>query len=288
MSEILVLGRGRLGRSLTGALAVAGVPARLLPGRDWEESLQVVLESPGCLVVLAVPDQFIVGLAERLAERLADGPGLAPGASFVHLSGALGLGALQPLGATRRRVGCFHPLQPFPAVRGPEAFHGCVCSLDASHAELYTELEALARALGAVPRRLTEQWRPLYHAAAVMASSYLVVLAAQAGEMLQAAGWSRPDALQALLPLMRGTLDNLGVEGLPGGLSGPMRRGDAATVARHIEAIESTPAMMAETAKIYRLLGQAAIGLAAETGLPASEVRALERAVAGHDRASGR
>jgi predicted short-subunit dehydrogenase-like oxidoreductase (DUF2520 family) len=283
MSETLVLGRGRLGRSLSGALAAAGIPARLLPGRDREESLKVVLESPDCLVVLAVPDQFIGGLAERLAAQ----PGLPPGASFVHLSGALGLGALQPLAAIGRRVGCFHPLQPFPAVRGPEAFHGCVCSLDASHALLYAELEALAGALGAIPRRLPEQWRPLYHAAAVMASSYLVVLAAQAAEMLQAAGWSRPDALQALLPLMRGTLDNLGMEGLPGGLSGPMRRGDAATVARHIEAIEAAGAL-AETAKIYRLLGQAAIGLAAETGLPASEVRDLQRAVAGQDRVPGR
>jgi predicted short-subunit dehydrogenase-like oxidoreductase (DUF2520 family) len=114
------------------------------------------------------------------------------------------------------------------------------------------------------------------------------VLAAQAAEMLQAAGWSRPDALQALLPLMRGTLDNLGMEGLPGGLSGPMRRGDAVTVARHIEAIESAAGALAETAKIYRLLGQAAIGLAAETGLPASEVRDLERALVGRDRVPGR
>jgi predicted short-subunit dehydrogenase-like oxidoreductase (DUF2520 family) len=127
---------------------------------------------------------------------------------------------------------------------------------------------------------LTDEWRPLYHAAAVMASSYLVVLAAQAVEMLHAAGWSRPDALQGLLPLMRGTLDNLGAQGLPGGLSGPMRRGDAETVRRHVQAIESTPGLEPETAAIYRLLGRAAIGLAAGTGLPEADVRELERAVA--------
>jgi predicted short-subunit dehydrogenase-like oxidoreductase (DUF2520 family) len=276
MSDVLVLGRGRLGRSLSGALAAAGIPARLLPGRDWEESWTVVRAAPGCLVVLAVPDQFIAGLAQRLADR----GGLPAGASFVHLSGGLGLRPLQPLAALDLSIGCFHPLQPFPAVRGPESFRGCVCSLDASDPQLYAELEALARALGAIPRQLTDEWRPLYHAAAVMTSSYLVVLAAQAVEMLHAAGWSRPDALQSLLPLMRGTLDNLGTDGLPGGLSGPMRRGDAETVARHIQAIESTPGLGPETAGIYRLLGRAAIGLAAETGLPEADVRELERAVA--------
>jgi predicted short-subunit dehydrogenase-like oxidoreductase (DUF2520 family) len=276
MSEVLVLGRGRLGRSLSGALAAAGIAGRLLPGRDWEESWTVVRDSPRCLVVLAVPDRFIAGLARRLADQDA----LPAGASFIHLSGGLGLGALEPLAALGLSTGCLHPLQPFPAVRGPESFRGCVCSLDASDPRMYARLEALARALGAIPRRLTDEWRPLYHAAAVMASSYLVVLAAQAVEMLHAAGWSRPDALQGLLPLMRGALDNLGAEGLPGGLSGPMRRGDAETIKRHVLAIESTPDVGPKTAEIYRVLGQAAIGLAAQTGLPEADVRELERAVA--------
>ncbi len=262
-----------MGRSLAGALIAAGDPTRLLSGRDGAGSLMLARPRAGALVVLAVPDQHITELAAQLApvDWHAE-------LSFVHLSGALGLTALEQLAEAGHAVGCFHPLQPFPTERGPEAFLGCVCSIDAGTPVLYARLEELARTLGAIPKRLPDRWRPLYHAAALMASSYIVVLAAHATEMLSAAGWSAEESMRALLPLMRGTIDNLSVQGLPNGLNGPMRRGDAATVARHLVAIrEATPPAACDAEDVYRWLARGALRLAAKAGLTAEQVSTMEQ-----------
>lgn len=272
MSEIIILGRGRLGRSLAGALIAAGDAPQLLSGRDGAVSLTLARPVPGALVILAVPDQNITGLAEQLA-RLDWHAELC----FVHVSGAQGLAALQRLAESGHAVGCFHPLQPFPTERGPEAFLGCVCSIDAGSPVLYARLEKLARTLGAIPKRMPDRWRPLYHAAALMSSSYIVVLAAHATAMLSAAGWSAEESMQALLPLMQGTIDNLSVQGLPNGLNGPMRRGDTATVARHLLAIrEATPPAAYDAEGVYRQLARGALRLAAEAGLSADDISAME------------
>ncbi len=274
MSQILALGRGRLGRSLVGALRAAGLEADLLPAREWRGSLDRLVTSPEAIVILAVPDQFLAGMALELAQSTH----LPPGLDFVHLSGGFGLAALAALREDGHAVGCLHPLQPFPTERGPEAFRGSVCSIDATTPALYHRLEGLVLSLGGRPMRLEDRWRPLYHAAAVMASTYVVVLADQATTMLQAAGWSRAEALQALLPLMRGTLDNLASAGLPEALNGPLRRADAETVGRHLDAIQSAPlSAAAEVAAIYRQLAVAARGLLTELGLSPEQQRALDQ-----------
>lgn len=262
-----------MGRSLARALLAAGDRTRLLNGRDAARSLKLARPGAGALVILAVPDQHITEVAAQLApvDWHAE-------LCFVHLSGALGLAALQHLAEAGHAVGCFHPLQPFPTERGPEAFLRCVCSIDAGTPGLYARLEDLARTLGAIPKRLPDRWRPLYHAAALMASSYIVVLAAHATEMLSAAGWSAEESMRALLPLMQGTIDNLSVQGLPNGLNGPMRRGDAETVARHLLAIrEATPPAAGDAEDVYRRLARGALRLAADAGLTAEQVSAMEQ-----------
>src|SRR5207302_7512079 len=116
-----------------------------------------------------------------------------------------------------------------------------------------------------------------YQAAAVVCSSYQVVLAAEAVAILEAIGWSRTEALQLLLPLMQGVLENLCEHGLPEALIGPIRRGDPATVRRHLAALNPLP----EQKAVYRILGSAALRLAREAGLDASAAAEIEEALTG-------
>jgi predicted short-subunit dehydrogenase-like oxidoreductase (DUF2520 family) len=248
----------------------------LLPATLEAESLAGVRAARDPLVVFAVPDQHIAGVAMCFAQA----EGISSGTSFVHLSGAHGLEALEPLAAGGHGIGCFHPLQPFPAVRGPEAFYGTFFAVNASSPALRARLDELARSIGGHSKPLADAWRPLYHAAAVMASTYVVVLAAQAGLMLQAVGWEPEESLLALLPLMRGALDNLATERLPGGLNGPMRRGDASTVANHVAAIaKATPPLEPDTLQIYQQLGSVALRLAVAAGLGEEQAAALVEAL---------
>jgi predicted short-subunit dehydrogenase-like oxidoreductase (DUF2520 family) len=220
------------------------------------------------VVFLAVPDPAVRALASELgAARLPDPAAIA----VVHLSGALGLEALSGAAEAGHPVGSFHPLQSFPQPRPPDAFRGSLVAVDASTSELLEALAALAVRLGATPRRVPDEHRRLYHAAAVVASNYLVALTAQAAAILERCGWNRQEALAALLPLERGVLANLESQGLPEALIGPIRRGDPETVAGHLAALDQAGGLPAE---VYRILGMAALELAQEAGL---EVDAAEQ-----------
>lgn len=269
-TSVVLLGRGRLGTSLAGALDAAGIPQRSVPARE-RERVRATLEEGPSLVVLAVPDAAIRVTAE--AVLAAAGPRRSP---VVHLSGALGEAELRALSDAGFETGSFHPFLPFSEARPPEFFAGATIGVQASSEGLLAQLSDLARAIGAQPRQVEEAQRVLYHAAAVMASNYLVALASQAAGLLEEIGWDREAALAALLPLMAGTVDNLKADGLPNALSGPLRRGDAATIGKHIEALSATAPPL--TLRTYAVLAETAVTLAVAAGLPAAtaeQVRAL-------------
>jgi predicted short-subunit dehydrogenase-like oxidoreductase (DUF2520 family) len=122
--------------------------------------------------------------------------------------------------------------------------------------------------LGGHARHVDEADRVLYHAAAVVASNYLNSLVAVAVRILGEVGWSREDSLAALMPLLRGAVQNLADFGLPAALIGPIRRGDPRTVQRHLSALSRVDGDRgARTEALYRLLGIEALELAVETGL---------------------
>jgi len=275
VGTVLVLGRGRLGRSLAAALHAAGCPVSLEPSRDRDGASRI---APGTLVVLAVPDAAIGDVAAALAEAGA----LPAGAAAVHLSGARGLDALAPLAALHHPVGSLHPLQPFPVERPPSAFRGSLAAVDASDAALLARLEALAAALGARPRRVGDGQRAAYHAAASLAANLVVALADQSRIVFESAGWSEADAVDAVGSLMRGSLDALEAVGLPEALSGPVRRGDAGTVTRHVTALQEVvvPGARTRPLDVYRVLGRAAVDVAARCGLGADAAERIDAALA--------
>ena len=193
----------------------------------------------------------------------------APGLSVVHLSGALGLDALAPL--RLHPVGSFHPLQSFPTPRPPSAFRGITVAVEASTPALRRRLETLARRLGARPKAVPDSQRVVYHAAAVFASNFLDVVVAEAVRMLRGAGWTEAEATKALIPLVEGAVANIRARGTTGALTGPIRRGDADTVKRHLDAVDNPD--------LYRMLALAALEIAKDAGLDPAAAERTRRAL---------
>ena len=216
---------------------------------------------------LAVPDQAVEEVAAALA-RLKPSPRL----SFVHVSGALGLGALDVL--RDHPVGSFHPLQSFPAPGEPSAFRGITVALDASTTTLMRRLRALARAVGATPKRVGDEDRVLYHAAAVYASNFVDVVVAEAVRLLGEIGWSEAEATNALLPLVDGAVAGIRERGPVQALTGPIRRGDAETVKRHLESLDRL-----DRGAEYRMLGKIALEIALKAGIEPAAAGRMQRAL---------
>jgi predicted short-subunit dehydrogenase-like oxidoreductase (DUF2520 family) len=130
-------------------------------------------------------------------------------------------------------------LQTFPDVAAAlDLIPGCAMAVTADDAEGFTIGERIADDLMARPFRLDDAKRPLYHAAAVFASNYLIVTGAIAEDLFRSAGV--PDPLAAMLPLQRASLDNVERLGAGAALTGPAARGDAGTVERNLEALRTS------------------------------------------------
>jgi predicted short-subunit dehydrogenase-like oxidoreductase (DUF2520 family) len=182
------------------------------------------------LALLCVPDTAIADVARALE----------PGPWVAHVSGATPLAALEP---HTRRFG-LHPLQTFTRARGPEQLDGAYGAVTAETEEARERGLWLARTLGLEPFALDDSARPLYHAGAAIASNYLVTLHRVASDLFRAAG-APPEGL---VPLMRRTIDN-GFE-----LTGPIERGDWATVEAHRRAIRD---VRPELEPLYDVLAEA-------------------------------
>jgi predicted short-subunit dehydrogenase-like oxidoreductase (DUF2520 family) len=188
----------------------------------------------GDLVLVAVPDDAIEPTVVRLAEAAA----FRPGAWAAHVSGAAGLEVLAPAAAAGARRLAIHPLQTVPDVEAAlDRIPGSMMAVTAEDDEGLALGDRLAADVGAHPFHLADERRPLYHAAAVFASNYVVTAAGIAEELFRAAGVPDPGA--ALLPLARASLDNVGRLGPSRALTGPAVRGDAGTIERNLEALRA-------------------------------------------------
>jgi predicted short-subunit dehydrogenase-like oxidoreductase (DUF2520 family) len=215
IEPIRIVGAGRVGSALAARLRERGLALR-------EESAELVL--------LCVPDAAIADVARTIE----------PGPWIAHVSGATPLSALDP---HPRRFG-LHPLQTFTRARGPEQIDGAYAAVTAETDEARAVAFELAATLGLVAFELADDQRALYHAGAAVASNFLVTLRRVAGRLVEDAG-APPEALD---PLMRRTIEN-GFE-----LTGPIARGDWATVDAHLRAIR---ARRPEYEPLYRALAEA-------------------------------
>ncbi len=189
----------------------------------------------------------------KVASLLAGGNGLRPGQRVIHLSGSVGLDALDHAVAGGAEVLSAHPLQAFPTVEaGINRFPGSSVAITARTNQALSLGESLASDAGGVPFRLAEDMKPLYHAAAVFCANYLVTVEAVAEELFRIAGVTEPVARFA--PLATAVLDRTLTEGPANALTGPAVRGDAGTVRRNLEALAAhSPEALAAYVDLARL-----------------------------------
>jgi predicted short-subunit dehydrogenase-like oxidoreductase (DUF2520 family) len=217
---IAVIGRGRLGTALAEALRAAGLRVDGPLGRGADAA-------GAGLVLLCVPDAEIAVAAAAVAPR----DGLLVG----HCSGATGLDVLAP-----HEAFSLHPLMTVP--RGGARFAGAGCAIAGATPRALRAAEGLADGLGMVSARVDEADRAAYHAAASVASNFLVTLEAAAERLAASAGLPR----ELLAPLVRATVENWAAGGAERALTGPIARGDEETVRRHRAAVaERTPEILA-------------------------------------------
>jgi predicted short-subunit dehydrogenase-like oxidoreductase (DUF2520 family) len=220
-----VVGAGRVGKAVSERLG------ERIPTRTTTRELDV---GDAELVVLCVPDRAIAEVAQ----------GIEPGPWVAHTSGACRLVALAP----HERRFSLHPLQTFALELGHEQLDGSWAAISGEDEPALAAARELAALLDVVPFELDDDERPLYHAAAQFASSFLVTLHDVAAELMQAAG-APPEALE---PLMQRTIEN-GFRH-----TGPLVRGDWPTVESNVEAIG---ARRPELVPLYRALAGAEAAL---------------------------
>jgi predicted short-subunit dehydrogenase-like oxidoreductase (DUF2520 family) len=205
-----VIGRGRLGTALAAGLREAGVTVEGPLGRE-------ATGAGADVVVLAVPD----------AEIAAAAAAVAPGPLVGHCSGAT---TLAPLAG--HEAFSLHPLMTVTAAGA--AFTGATCAVAGATPRALAVATALAHALGLRPVEVDDADRAAYHAAASVASNFLVTLEAAAERLAASAGVDRA----ALVPLVRAAVENWAELGPERALTGPIARGDEATVTRQRDAVE--------------------------------------------------
>jgi len=275
------IGAGRVGTGLASGFARAGMNVVAIASRTSASAQKLAKRVRGAracapqevadradIAFLTVPDDAIEGLAASLRWR--------EGAACVHCSGAADLDVLKKAVADGALAGGFHPLHMFgEAGEPPGALAGCAIALTGPDA-LVRRLARLARALDARPLRLPEGGRALYHAAANFSGAFVIALVQEAIALWGKLGIAETAALAALLPLLRGTADNVEKLGAAGGLGSAIARGDAGTIRRHLDVLAR---QAPDSLELYRILSLRTIPLALAKGTlepaAAKEIAAL-------------
>ncbi|MDE3134160.1 MAG: DUF2520 domain-containing protein [Acidobacteriota bacterium] len=226
VTRLAIIGAGRLGTAIAAALrGQAGFELTGPLGRDERLAPATAEGAPSAdVVLLCVPDREIAAAAAALP----------PGPIVGHCSGATGLEPLAP-----HEAFSLHPLMT--VARDGADFSGATAAIDAGTEQALAVARLIAHALGMETVRVQPEDRVAYHAAASIASNFLVTLEAAAERLAASAGVSR----QALAPLVRASVENWVALGPEQALTGPLARGDAKTVARQRAAVaERTPDLM--------------------------------------------
>jgi len=275
------IGAGRVGTGLATGFARAGHDVVAVASRSLASAQALARRVSGAragapqevadladLVFITVPDDAIETVVSSVRWRA--------GCACVHCSGAADLDTLKKAVADGALAGGFHPLHMFGEPgESPDALSGCAVALAGPEA-LVEKLERLARSLGARPLRLPEGGRALYHAAANFSGAFVIALIQETIALWKKLGIAEGDALAALLPLLRGTVDNVERLGAPGGLGSAVARGDVGTIRRHLDVLEREAP---DSLELYRLLCLRTVPLALAKGTlkpaAAREIEAL-------------
>lgn len=202
---------------------------------------------------MTVPDGAIASVCRQFAEAGA----WRRGQVVFHTSGALASDVLEQAAVRGAKTASVHPLQTFAGDEDDaERLRGVAVAVE-GQPEAVRLAFSLAEAWGARPFAIAAADKPAYHAAAVLASNAVIALMATASRLAPL-----PEGAKSLLPLAQRTLENLASLGIPAALTGPIERGDVATVAEHLRALERDPAAR----RVYLALAAATVPIAVAKG----------------------
>ena len=266
-STIGFIGAGTVGGSLAVCLSRAGYQVVAVASRTFASAQRFSQRIEGCLaypsaqevvdavqlVVISTSDDVLLEVAEGLRWRL--------GQVVVHCSGATSLDVFRHPVSQGAVAGALHPLQAFSSVEnGVDSIPGTTFGIEGD-SEVRAALSAMARDVGGTPVFLRAEDKALYHLTGVMMGNLLTGLAATAAQLWEQCGYSRTEGVQALVPMMRGVVNNLERSGVPDAVAGPYVRGDLGTIRKHIDALATRAP---ETLPLYRELARAAVPFGVE------------------------
>ena len=269
MLKLGFVGAGTVGTALAVRLSSKGYPVVAVSSRSQTSARNLASEVPDCravdhnqdvadaaeLIFITTPDDAIPSVVAEVQWH--------SGQNVVHCSGADSTDILEPAKKLGAVVGAFHPLQTFASVK--EAIDNISDSTFALEAQepLLDMLKEMAAALDGSWVELKASDKVLYHAAAVIACNYMVTLVKLATDLWQTFSIPPQQATSAMLPLLRGTVNNIDNVGIPQSLTGPIARGDTGTITKHLNALQkAAPALLAT----YRELGLQTIPVALAKG----------------------
>ena len=267
MSErIFIIGAGKVGRGLAHAFRSAGLQVLGVHARTPRDGATTSGEYPRAMseanvIILAISDSELNDACHTLAAVAREkGSPMTHGTIVLHTSGTVTPSALEELRSAGSPCGTFHPLAPFStAERGATALHEGWVGIDGDPTAC-AAARRLAAAIGARTVNIPPNGKALYHASAVLASNFPVVLAALAARVLTSAGVEEHTAEQVVQRLMTGAVSNLGHGSPRNVLTGPAARGDAEGMAAHRSALRNDP----ESLAVYDALTRAATSLSAD------------------------
>ncbi len=269
---VVIVGAGKVGSALAILLHKKGYPVVGVASRSISSARRVA-EEVNChgtdrpeeatglaeLVFITTPDREIVRVAETIASR----GGFRSGQVVTHTSGAHPAAELRSVRETGAMIVSIHPLQSFADVKAAiENLPGSYFALEGDEAAM-TMARQIVADLDGKAFTIRAEDKPLYHAAACIASNYLVSLMHYAAGLYRHFGLSREEAFQALFPLVQGTINNVRRIGPVQALTGPVSRGDGTTILDHLRALERVGK---EELNLYRALGLYTVSVALEKG----------------------
>ena len=263
------IGAGRAANALAAGLRDRGYRVASVASRTPASAEALAGRIDGCvahatpqgvadscnLVFITTPDDAIEAVAGEV-----DWP---VGMGVAHCSGAESASILETARESGAMTGSFHPMQTFTAAtQGADAFSGVPFAVEGP-TPLLDVLKEAARALGGWPVEVPPEHRALYHLSGFLACGLISAQIGQAADLWRVMGHTREQGLEALIPILRGTVDSLEAQGIPGALTGPISRGDLGTVRKHLEALDTHAPSLTP---LYCEIALGAVKLAKEKG----------------------
>lgn len=280
-----VLGCGKAGRAVarllhdSGSFAIGAVANRSLESAHGAVSfigagraVEGLVDMPSAAAWLIATGDDAIGPA---AEALAGSGLLRAGDVVFHLSGATASLALAPCARFGAAIASVHPVKNFSDPQASvDSFTGTFCGCEGD-AQAMSRLKPAFERLGARLFDIDSQYKAIYHGGGAFACNFLPVLMEVALRCEQKAGIDRELALAMFEPIARETLDAVFRQGIAPALAGPISRGDAGTVARHLAAMA---AWDRDVSRLYAQLGAVAVDIVESLGRVDGERIAATRA----------